>query len=70
MKKYGIIIIIIGLTLTVFMAFTFFTNEKVMTIGKFEITRNFPHYLKWPPLIGIVVIAVGWVIYGQSSKNK
>jgi len=70
MKKWGIIIILIGLALTALTAFTFFTNEKVITIGKFEIIRNIPHYLKWSPLAGIAVMAVGWVIYGQTSKKQ
>lgn len=69
MKKVGIIIIIIGLGLTIFTAFTFFTKEKVVDIGKVEITRNKPHHLNWSPLIGIAVMGIGGVMLWQSYKK-
>jgi len=59
MKKIGIILVVIGLGLSIFTAFTFFTKEKVVEIGKVEITRDKPHHLNWSPLIGIVVMGVG-----------
>ncbi len=70
MKKWGILIIIIGLAFTALTAFIFFSNEKVITIGKIEVIRNIPHYLKWSPLGGIAVMVVGWVLYGQTSKKQ
>ena len=68
MKKAGMFIILLGLVLTIFTAITFFTREKVVDLGKVEITRNKPHHLNWSPLIGIAVMAVGGVIYWQSPK--
>lgn len=69
MKKIGIIILIIGLALTIFTAFTFFTREKVVDIGSLEITANKPHHLSWSPLIGLAVMAVGGVVVLMSSKK-
>lgn len=69
MKIAGIIIIIVGLVLTIFTATTFFTKEKVVDIGKIEITHNKPHSLKWSPLIGIAVMAVGGVVLWRSYKK-
>jgi hypothetical protein len=69
MKKTGIITILIGLALTIFTAFTFFTKEKVVDIGTVEITRNKPHSLNWSPIIGIVVMGIGGVVLWQSSKK-
>lgn len=63
MKKAGIFIILIGLGLTIFTAFSFFTREKVVDIGDIEITRNKPHKLTWSPLIGIAVMGAGLVVY-------
>jgi hypothetical protein len=68
MKKIGIILVVIGLGLSVFTAFTFFTRDKVVEIGKVEITRDKPHHLNWSPLIGIVVMGVGAGIW-KFSKN-
>ena len=69
MKKAGILVIILGLVLTAFSAFTFFTKEKVVDIGKIEITRNKPHHLNWSPLIGIAVMGIGGVMLWQSCKK-
>jgi len=69
MKKVGIIILIVGLGLTLFTAFTFFTKEKVVDIGSLEITRDKSHHLNWSPLIGIGVMAIGGALLWQSSKK-
>ena len=66
MKQAGIIIIILGLALTTFTAFTFFTREKVVDIGSVEITRNKPHYLDWSPLLGVVVVGLGAAVLWKS----
>jgi hypothetical protein len=70
MKKVGIFIMIIGLGLTIFTAFTVFTREKVIDIGEVQITRNKPHHLNWSPLIGIAVMGIGGVIFWQSPKKQ
>jgi len=69
MKIAGIIIIIIGLILTIFTAFTFFTKEKVVDIGKIEISRDEPHKLNWSPLIGIAVMGIGGVVLWRATKK-
>lgn len=69
MKIAGIIIIVIGLILTIFTAFTFFTKEKVVDIGKIEISRDEPHKLNWSPLIGIAVMGIGGVVLWRATKK-
>ena len=70
MKTTGIIILVIGLLLTIFTAFTFFTREKVVDLGKIEITRDKPHYLHWSPLIGIAVMGIGGVVLWRAGKKS
>jgi len=70
MKTTGIIILVIGLLLTIFTAFTFFTREKVVDLGKIEITRDKPHYLNWSPLIGIAVMGIGGVVLWRAGKKS
>jgi len=70
MKTTGIVIIIIGILLTIFTAFSFFTKEKVVEIGKLEITRDKPHNINWSPLIGIAVIGAGGIILWRSAKRS
>ena len=70
MKTTGFIIILIGLLLTIFTAFTFFTKEKVVDLGKIEITRNEPHRINWSPIVGIALMGVGGLVVWQSSKKQ
>jgi hypothetical protein len=69
MKYTGIAILLIGLGLTIFTVFTVFTKEKVVDIGKLEISRDKPHHLDWSPLIGIAVMGIGGVVLWRSSKK-
>jgi hypothetical protein len=69
MKKAGIVTIIVGLLLTIITTFTFFTREKVVDIGKVEITANKRHHLSWSPLIGIAVMGIGGMVLLMASKK-
>jgi uncharacterized membrane protein YiaA len=69
MKKIGYVLILAGLLLTIFTTVTFFSRERVAKIGDINITANKRHNLKWSPLIGIAVMAVGGVVIWQSPKN-
>jgi sorbitol-specific phosphotransferase system component IIC len=70
MKTTGIVLLLIGLVLTVFTAFKFFTKEKVVDLGAVEITRNEPHNVSWSPVIGIVVMVAGGIVFWKGSKSK
>ena len=69
MKSTGLILLIVGLSLTIFNAFKFFTREKVLDLGVVEITKNQPHYFSWSPIIGIIIMAIGLFILLRSPKN-
>jgi hypothetical protein len=69
MKITGIIIMIIGLALTVFTTFSYFTNEKVLDIGTVEITRSIPNYIQWSPFIGLAVMVIGAGFILGAKKN-
>jgi hypothetical protein len=69
MKTTGIVVLVIGLLLTIYTAFTFFTREKVLDVGPVEVTKEKPHTVAWSPLIGIGVMAIGGVLLWQGSKK-
>ncbi len=69
MKPLGIIIIIIGLALTLFTAFTFFTKEKVVDLGPVEVSRDKPHSISWSPIVGVVLIGVGGLVLWSANKK-
>ena len=70
MKSTGFVLIIVGLVLTLFTAFKFFTKEKVVDLGPVEITRDAPHYFTWSPVMGIVIMVVGGIVVWQGSKKQ
>lgn len=70
MKLIGFIIVAVGLILTIFTSFKFFTKEKVVDVGRVEISRDKPTNLAWSPLVGIAVICVGGIVlYATNKKN-
>jgi hypothetical protein len=69
MKKTGIAILIIGLLLTIFTTFNYFTREKVVDLGEVEITANKKHRVAWTPLLGLGVMGVGGVVLLMASKK-
>jgi hypothetical protein len=69
MKKVGYALILVGFLLAIFTTVTFFSRERVAKIGDVNIMANRRHHLKWTPLLGIAVMAVGGVIVWQSPKS-
>jgi uncharacterized membrane protein YiaA len=69
MKKLGYALLLIGLVLTIFTTVTFFSRERVAKIGDINITANKRHNLKWSPLVGIAVMAIGGVVVWQAPKR-
>jgi len=69
MKKIGYVLILVGLLLTIFTTVTFFTRERVAKIGDINITANKRHNLKWTPVLGLAIMAVGGVMVWQGPKN-
>jgi hypothetical protein len=70
MKTAGYVILVLGLLLTIFTTFKFFTREKVLDVGPLSVTKEEPHTFNWSPLLGIGVIAVGAVLIWQGSKKR
>jgi len=70
MKKTGIVLIIIGLLLTIFTGFNFFTKKKVVDLGALEITKSEPHRVKWTPYAGVAIMVVGGIILLVGSKKS
>jgi UDP-N-acetylmuramyl pentapeptide phosphotransferase/UDP-N-acetylglucosamine-1-phosphate transferase len=70
MKKTGIIIFIIGLALSLFTGFRFVTREKVVDIGKLQISANKTHSISWSPIVGGIAVALGAGLYLAGRKNS
>jgi len=68
MKNAGLVILAIGILLTIYSTFTFFTREKVVDLGKVEITKQKEHTVNWSPYVGIALIATGGLILWKGKK--
>jgi hypothetical protein len=69
MKRAGIILIIIGLVVTIITGVSFFTKEKVLDLGKVEVTKNEKHTATWSPLwgVGIMLFGGALVLFGKRT---
>jgi hypothetical protein len=70
MKTVGMVIIIVGLLMTLYAGFTYFTKEKVVDLGSIEITRDKEHTVQWQPYVGIGVIVLGGALVFASRKKS
>ncbi len=70
MKIAGVLIMIVGLGLTVFTAFSYFTREKLFEAGTVELTRSQPNYSSWSPFIGMAVMVIGGFLILQARKKQ
>ncbi|TVQ09931.1 MAG: hypothetical protein EA361_14670 [Bacteroidetes bacterium] len=69
MKVVGIIIIVLGLLLTIFTGVSFRTEETVVEVGEFELTREEEHEVNFYPWIGVAAMVVGGVIVFAGRKK-
>jgi len=69
MRNTGIALLVIGLVVTLFTGFSFFTKEKVVDIGSLEITRDKKHNMAWSPFVGIAVMVIGGGLLIYSAKK-
>lgn len=69
MKKAGMVLLIIGLVVTIITSVSFFTKEKVLDIGKVEVTKNEKHTASWSPLwgVGIMVLGGALLLFGKRT---
>ena len=70
MKIAGILLLVIGLGLTLFTGFTYFTKEKVVDLGGIEISKNEPHHVNIPLIFSIAVMGVGGAFLWGSYKKS
>lgn len=70
MKKAGQIILLVGIVMSIYTTFSFFTKEDAFEIGDVQFSINKLHKVKWPPFIGLMVMGVGGFIIMKAVKKK
>lgn len=69
MRKAGIVLLIIGLVVTLITGVSFFTKEKVLDVGKIEITKDEKHTATWSPLWGVGIMVIGGALILFNKKT-
>ncbi|HLP71642.1 MAG TPA: hypothetical protein VK155_01995 [Bacteroidales bacterium] len=69
MRTLGIVLVIIGLILTLVTGLKFFTREKVVDLGKIEVSADKPHSVNWSPILGVGIMVVGGILI-VADKRK
>jgi hypothetical protein len=70
MKTIGIVVLCIGLLMTVYTGFKYFTTEKIVDLGSLEITKEKEHSMNWQPYVGLGVMVVGGALLAISRKQS
>ncbi|HSO89179.1 MAG TPA: hypothetical protein VLQ91_21680 [Draconibacterium sp.] len=69
-KPLGIVLIVIGIVMLIYTGFNYVTKEKVVDIGPIEINAEKNHTVKWPPIVGLVLIVGGIAIIALDRKKS
>jgi len=70
MKTFGIVLLILGITMTVITGFTLVTKEEVLDVGKIEVTKEKKTPVYWSPITGGILLAVGAVILLSTGRKR
>ncbi|HLF45483.1 MAG TPA: hypothetical protein VI548_03615 [Chitinophagaceae bacterium] len=69
-KTSGIFFIVIGILLIAYTGFNYVTTEKVVDLGPLQISQEKNHPVQWSPVIGVLLLAGGIIIFIVSKKNR
>jgi hypothetical protein len=71
MKKVGIIVFLLGLSLIVFTSVASFSKEKVIQNAKIEIAKDKPESSKWvSPITGLAIMGIGGILFWQTYNEQ
>jgi hypothetical protein len=71
MKSLGIVLISLGLIMMIYTGFNFITKEKVVDLGPLEINKTTKHPVQWSPVVGMILLVGGIVVFVTSQiKTK
>ncbi|MBW8324415.1 MAG: hypothetical protein K0M50_06600 [Prolixibacteraceae bacterium] len=69
MKTFGFFLIGLGIIMMIYTGFNYVSTEKVVDLGPIEINAEKNHPVKWSPIVGIVLIVGGIVVFAIDKKK-
>lgn len=71
MKKVGIVVFLLGLTITLFTTVRSLSKEKEAVLHKIELSRNKSDLSKWfSPITGIAIMGIGGILFWQTYNEQ
>jgi hypothetical protein len=59
---FGILLVVLGIVALSYQSITFFTTERVVDAGPFQIDFKKPHTIVLHPIVGVVSVIAGVVL--------
>ena len=69
-KPIGFVLVAVGIIMIAYTGFNYVTTEKVVDLGPLQINQEKNHSVKWPPIIGAVLLVGGIVVLVFSKKDN
>lgn len=68
-KQLGVVLVVIGIVMMAYTGFNYVTTEKVVDLGPIQINKDKNHFVKWSPVIGIVLLVGGILAIAFDKKS-
>ncbi len=68
-KTIGIILVAAGALMMLYTGFNYVTTEKVVDLGPIQINKEKQHSVKWPSILGAVIIVGGITVIALGKKS-
>ena len=69
MKALAVVLIVAGSIMMIITGVNFATKEKVVDLGKLEISKTKNHPVSWSPIVGVVLLVGGIAVFAMGKKK-
>lgn len=69
MKPLAIVLIVAGAIMMIITGVNFVTKDKVVDLGKVEISKTENHPVSWSPIVGGILLVAGLGAFMASRKK-
>ena len=69
-KTIGVLLIAIGMVMIAYTGYIYVSGTKSIEIGAYEITNNEKNIVKWPPIVGSVLMLGGIMVLVFDKKIR